>query len=360
MSFAKSFKINNSKIGYNRPVYFIADIAANHDGSLKRAKDLIKKCADAGANAAKFQHFEAKSIISKHGFKNQAKNLSHQKKWKKSVYDVYEDASINLEWTNELKSECDKNNIDFFTSPYSLELVDHVDPYVKAYKIGSGDITWKEIIDHISKKNKPVILATGASTAKEVDMAISWLKKNNNNIAVLQCNTNYTGTNENFKFINLNYLKQLRLKYKNLIIGLSDHTPGDITVLGAVALGAKIIEKHFTDSNDREGPDHGFSLNPTAWKKMVNRTRLLELSMGSVIKKVEQNEKETVLIQRRSIWSNKNIKKGEKINIKKDLICLRPYVKGSITPSEINNIKGKRAKVNIKNGQSISWKMIKK
>ncbi len=117
----------------------------------------------------------------------------------------------------------------------------------------------------------------------------------------MQCNTNYTGSIENFNFIELNVLKTYRKEFKNIVLGLSDHTPGHTTVLGAVALGAKVIEKHFTDSNEREGPDHKFSMNPTSWKEMVLRTRELERALGNDDKLIMENEKETVVLQRRAI-----------------------------------------------------------
>ena len=131
-------EIEGKKIGENFPTYFIADVAANHDGDLERAKDLIYLCAEAGADAAKFQHFTADTIVSDHGFKALGGQQSHQAQWKKSVYDVYNDASINQDWTPTLKDTCDKAGITFLTSPYSYELVDKVDEYLNAYKIGSG------------------------------------------------------------------------------------------------------------------------------------------------------------------------------------------------------------------------------
>ena len=146
-------KIKNRYIGYNYPTYFIADIGANHDGSLQRAKNLIKLCAKAGADAAKFQHFKAETIVSDFGFKRIGK-LTHQSKWKKSVFQTYKDASIDNSWTKSLEKECRKNNIDFMTAPYDFEYVDSVNKYVDAYKIGSGDINWLEIISKISKKKK--------------------------------------------------------------------------------------------------------------------------------------------------------------------------------------------------------------
>ena len=199
-------KIGSKLIGEKHPTYFIADIAANHDGSLQRAKELIYLAAEAGADAAKFQHFKAETIVSDNVFKSIGSKLSHQSTWEKSVFEVYKDASINLGWTPILKETCDKAGIDFFTSPYSLELVDHIDPFVPAYKIGSGDITWIEIIKYIASKKKPYIIATGASDMNEVSRAVQAGLKINKELALLQCNTNYTGSRENFKYINLNVI----------------------------------------------------------------------------------------------------------------------------------------------------------
>ena len=143
----REIQIENKTISINHPTYFIADVAANHDGDLERAKDLIYLCAEAGADSAKFQHFTASTIVSAQGFKSLDGLQSHQSKWKKSVFDVYQDASINQDWTPILKETCEKAGISFFTSPYSYELVDKVDEFISAYKIGSGDITWLGIID---------------------------------------------------------------------------------------------------------------------------------------------------------------------------------------------------------------------
>ena len=344
--------IENKKIALNKPTYFIADIAANHDGDISRAKDLIYQAAEAGADAAKFQHFNAKTIVSKEGFEKFQDQKSHQSKWKKSVFEVYRNAEVNLSWTPILKETCKKAGISFFTSPYSIELVDEVDPFVPAYKIGSGDITWIEIIKHIASKNKPYILATGASTIEDVSRAVNAALNVNENLALLQCNTNYTASLENFKFIQLNVLKKYAELFPNLILGLSDHTPGHSTVLGAVTLGARIIEKHFTDDNNRIGPDHLFSMNPKSWTEMVLRTREMENSLGNEVKKVENNEKETVVIQRRSLWLNKSLVKGDIIK-KDDIDILRPSPQDGIQPYNLNEIIGKKLTKNKNKGENI-------
>jgi len=347
-------KIKDKVLGKGSPTFFIADIAANHDGDLNRAIDLIKMCADAGADAAKFQHFKASTIVSDLGFKKLGVQKSHQKNWKKTVYETYKDASLNNDWTGKLKEECDKQGIIFFTSPYDLNIIDKVDEFIPAYKIGSGDITYIEIIEKIASKKKPYFLATGAASIKDVDRAVSAAIKINKNLVLMQCNTNYTASLENFKFINLNVLNLFKKKYPDLLLGLSDHTPGHTTVLGAVAFGVCAIEKHFTDDNERNGPDHPFSMNPKTWKEMVQRTRELEKSLGNGEKNVEENEKETVVLQRRAIRAIRDLKSGEKIN-KRDLIMLRPCPTEGLSPYEINRVINKKLKNDVKNGDIIKW-----
>ena len=350
----ENFYIGKKKVGKNCPTYFIADIAANHDGNLDKALELIKAAAEAGADAAKFQHFSAETIVSDYGFKSLGNQLSHQAKWKKSVFEVYKDASIPLDWTSKLKEECKKNKIEFLTSPYSIELVDFVDPYLEAFKIGSGDITWHEIIEHIASKGKPYIIATGASTEQDVNHIINLASKINNKICIMQCNTNYTASKDNFKYLNLNYLTHLKKKFPNLILGLSDHTHGHSSVLGAISLGAKLIEKHFTLSNDLNGPDHKFSMTPKSWKEMIERSKELESSLGDGKKKIENNEIDTVILQRRSIRVNKEIKKNYVLK-REDLNVLRPCPKNSIDPRNIKKVIGKKVNKDITKDEILRW-----
>ena len=189
--------------------------------------------------------------------------------------------------------------------------MDLVDDYVPAFKVGSGDITWHEIIRHIASKNKPVILATGASSLDEVKKAVNVVRPINSDLALLQCNTNYTGDLENFRFINLRVLETYKREFPDIILGLSDHTSGHATVLGAVTIGAKIVEKHFTDDTTRDGPDHAFSMSKSAWSDMVERTRELEVALGTNFKTIEENEKETAVIQRRAIRLKNDCKEGD-------------------------------------------------
>ena len=333
-------KIGNRELGPQSPTYFIADVAANHDGVLDKALELMTLAKDAGADAAKFQHFRADHIVSDKGFRELGTQQSHQSTWSKSVYEVYRDASLPWEWTKPLADHAQSIGIDFFTSPYDLEAIDFVDEFVPAYKVGSGDITWLEAIDHMASKGKPVLLATGASTLEEVQRAVATVARHGVPYSVMQCNTNYTGVVENLRHIHLNVLNTYREEFPEAILGLSDHTHGDVTVLGAVAMGARVVEKHFTDDVTHEGPDHHFSMTPTTWSDMVERTRELEAALGSGDKVIADNEQETVVIQRRGLRFARDMSAGEVIQAS-DLVALRPATPGIITPDAVDSVVGK-------------------
>ena len=354
----KYFKIGNKKVGLNYPVYFIADIGANHDGSFARAKKLIRLAKLSGANAAKFQHFDASTIVSDKGFKNLKSKKTHQDKWEKSVFEVYKSASINKKWTKKLKSYCNKVGIEFMTSPYSIEILNEINPYVNAIKIGSGDITWIDIIKEIAKKKKVGILATGASSLREVSDAVKAYLKINTSFILMQCNTNYTGDKKNINFVNLNVLKQFKKKFPNILLGLSDHTFGHASVLGAVALGARVIEKHFTDNNKKKGPDHFFAMNPKSWKEMVMNTREIESALGDGLKKIEKNEIGAKIVQRRSIRASRDMAKGT--ILKNDMLSyLRPCPLNALSPSQKKLILYKKLKKNLKCEDIIRLKDVK-
>jgi N-acetylneuraminate synthase len=335
----KTIPIGKHAIGPGQPLYFVADIAANHDGSLERAYQLIELAKEAGADAAKFQNFIAGKIVSRHGFEKLAP-ISHQAAWKKSVFEVYQDASVPQDWTPLLKEKCDEVGIEYFTSPYDFASIDAVDPYVRLYKIGSGDITWHGILEYIAGKGKPVMLATGASTIEDVEQAMAVLQAKTDQVVLMQCNTNYTASLENFRYINLNVLRDYARRWPDVILGLSDHTPGHATVLGAVALGARVFEKHFTDDNGRTGPDHKFAMNPRSWREMVDRSRELDLALGDGIKRIEPNERETAIGQRRCLRFVRDLAKGTKLSAD-DLFPLRPIPPDGVVPHALGSVVGR-------------------
>jgi sialic acid synthase SpsE len=349
--------IGGRRISLADPTYFIAEIGSNFDQDLGRAKTLIHLAKEAGADAVKFQHYTADTLVSDYGFKALGGQQSHQATWKKSVFETYQDASLNREWTAVLKQTCDEAEITFFTSPYSPELVEYVDPYVPAYKVGSGDITWHDIIAHMASKRKPVLLATGASTCEEVKMAADTVLAHTAELILMQCNTNYTISPANFSYAHLNALRTYAAMYPGVILGLSDHTQGHVAVLGAVALGARVVEKHFTDSTDREGPDHPFSMTLATMREMIARTRDLEAALGDGQKKIEANERETVVLQRRCIRARCDLKANTELRAE-DMVMLRPCPADGLAPYEAQKLTGKKLNRTIVAGDLITWKDI--
>jgi sialic acid synthase SpsE len=348
------FSIGPRKIGPSEPTYFIADIAANHDGDLARAKSLMTLAKNAGADCAKFQHFRASHIVSDYGFKALGGQLSHQATWKKSVFEVYAEASLPWEWTAELAAHAKVIGIEFMSAPYDLEAVDHLNPFVNAFKIGSGDINWIEELSYVASKGKPVILATGAAAMSDVVRAMDVLLDSGVPIVLMQCNTNYEGTIENIHHINLRVLTHYAQMFPQVTLGLSDHTPGHVTVLGAVALGARAIEKHFTDDTSRIGPDHGFSMDPFTWRAMVDDTRMLEAALGDGVKKVEENEVHTIVVQRRCVRAARALKAGETIT-REDVEVLRPAPSSAIPAHEVQALIGATVNRPIAIGEDIGW-----
>ena len=346
--------IDGRAIGHDEPTYFIADIAANHDGSLERACRLIRLAAEAGADAAKFQHFTAERIVSDVGFERLGSKVSHQAAWTKPVTEVYADASVPWDWTEQLVDECKRDGIAFLSTPYDLDVIDALDPYVPAFKIGSGDIDWLESIDHVARKGKPVLLATGAASLGDVVAALQTVLAVNPAVVLMQCNTNYTASDENFDHLHLNVLRSFAAMFPHVVLGLSDHTHGPAAVLGAVALGARVIERHFTDDNGRTGPDHKFALDPVAWRSMVDETRRLERALGSPLKHVTANEVETAVVQRRCVRAARDLQEGELLS-RADIEVLRPATPGAIRPNEIDLVVGCRMAQPVIAGSELRW-----
>jgi sialic acid synthase SpsE len=292
--FLKEFKIGNKLIGEGQPAYIIAEIGANFNGSLEHAKKLCDAAKEAGADCAKFQSFISEKIVSAKGFSKMNLKGVHGT-WDKSVSEVFKEVEFPREWHKEIKEYCDYIGIDFSTSPYDFEAVDLCEkldlPFIK---IGSGEITWLEMIDYVAKKNMPIIMATGDASLSEIDEAINTIRNaNNNKLVLLQCITNYPSQIES---ANINVLKTYQTAF-NVLTGYSDHSPGDLVILGSIALGGCVVEKHFTlDKNDK-GPDHPHSLNVHEFTEMVKNIRLMETALGSSKKDVVEEERETLLQQ---------------------------------------------------------------
>lgn len=345
MKSIRPIRIGKKMVGAEYPCYIIAEIGSNFDGNLKQAKKLIELAKESGADAAKFQSFRTEELLSEKGFR---KKTAFQSKWKKSVWEVYRAAELPREWHEELNNYAKKIGIHFFSSPWDNEVVDLLDKLnVPVFKIGSGDITYHEILKRVASKKKPILLATGASTINEVAEAIKVIKKTGNKkIILLHSVVQYPSPIKDANFRVLNTLKE---KFQ-LNVGYSDHSPGDLIALASVTLGACVIEKHFTINPDLIGPDHAHSMDPKSFKEMVSKIRLLEAARGDGIKKVEPSEKETRIIQRRGIWTIKPIKKGEMFT-RKNIKALRPVY--GISASKYDTILGIKAQRNYESFEAI-------
>lgn len=348
--FAESFKIGSRGVGEGHKTYFIAEIGANFDGSLEKAKEYARRAKEIGADCAKIQTFKAKKIVSREGFASMKLKGVHGS-WKRPVDEVFSEVEFPREWHKAFFEYCWKIGITPSTAPYDYEAVDLVDKLgIEFYKIGSGDITWLEMIEYIAKKGKPVMLATGASTLAEVDEAVATIKKTGNkNLVLMQCITNYPSK---FESANINVLKTYRNAF-GAILGYSDHTPDDVVPLGAVALGAKVIEKHVTFDRRLKGPDHPHSMTFEEFGRMIERTRNLEKAMGSSRKEVVPEEAETVIAQRRGLTMTRDVKKG--VTLKKgDVEELRPAL--GIYPKYKHVVTGRKLTRNKKAGEPLHWK----
>ena len=323
--------------------YFIAEIGANHDGKLDRALKLIQLAAESGASAVKFQHYKADTLASKVGF-DQLQSLAHYSDNPHSVFRRYE---VPWGWTPVLADVCRTYKVDFLSTPYDLDAVDHLDPYVKMFKIGSGDSTYHELIKHAASKGKDLCIATGASSFYDIDQVVKLVPMNT--VTLMQCNTNYDVDQNKGRHANLEVIRELYGYYPKAV-GYSDHTLDYVTALGAVALGATVIEKHFTDDRTGESPDHPFAVEPPQFRDMVSAVRRLEAAMGDGVKTIEDNEKETVVLQRRCLRAARDMEVGTVLTAD-DLVALRPAPAGSFKPYEEALLLGRTLYRAIKKGE---------
>lgn len=347
--FNQEFKIGNKWLGLKHPTYFIAEIGANFDGNIEKAKQLLDAAKASGADCAKFQTFDTPRIVSEGGF-----SLMHLKgvhgSWGRTVSEVFKDAEFPVAWHKEIADYCKKIGIDFSTSPYFKEAVDLcVKLKVPFIKIGSGEITWLEMIEYIASKQIPIMLATGDATMSEIDEAVRTIEKTGNkDLVLMQCITNYPSKIDS---ANVNVLKTYQSAFE-VLTGYSDHSPGHVVALAATVLGSRVIEKHFTLNKKDKGPDHPHSMEPNEFKFMVDSIRELERALGSTRKQVVEEESETVFVQRRGLYAKKELKAGD-ILTEDAIDVLRPAL--GIPPKFKSVLTGKICKQDIAKGQPLFW-----
>lgn len=318
-------------------VYIIAEAGVNHNGSLETAISLINEAKEAGVNCVKFQTFKSEKIVSRTAPKAdyQIKNTQNDD----SQFEMLKKLELSFEQFEYLKNYCDKIGIDFLSTPFDDDSIAFLDKLgMKFWKIPSGEITNYPYLVRIGKTRKPVVMSTGMSTIDEIKQAIKVLKENGcPNISLLHCNTEYPTP---FSDVNLLAMDAMR-KELGLDVGYSDHTKGIEVPISAVALGAKIIEKHFTLSRQMVGPDHKASLEPIELKEMVRCIRNIELALGKPVKMVTESEKKNRLIARKSLVAKRPIHKGELFS--SDNICSKRPGTG-ISPMMWNEVIGTAAK----------------
>lgn len=323
----------------------IAEAGVNHNGDLQMAKQLVDQAKAAGADIVKFQTAKLGSLVSKYaGMADyQKKNTGHvesQKEMLQKLLLPYEDFICLSEY-------CKEVGIEFLSTPFDLESIHFLEDLVPFWKVPSGEITNYPYLVEIGKTKKPVILSTGMCEIPEIDDSVAVLKENGTtDLTLLHCNTQYPTPYED---VNLNAMETLRKRY-HVKVGYSDHTKGIEVPVAAVALGAVVIEKHFTLDRNLPGPDHKASLEPEELRAMVRAIRNIELALGSPEKKVSPSEKENLSVARKSIVAAKEIKKGELLG-EDNLTTKRPG--NGISPMKWNEIIGTYAVKDFKEDELI-------
>ena len=316
-------------------VFIIAEAGVNHNGSIELAKQLIDVASNSGADAVKFQTFKAENLVSKN-----AQKAEYQKKTtdiSESQFDMIKKLELDVNTHKELIAYCQEKNIMFLSTPFDHDSINMLSELrLQIYKISSGDITNLPYLKHIGSLSKQVILSTGMSTLEEVGDALTVLINagtSKENITVLHANTMYPTPMED---VNLNAMLTMRREL-DVVVGYSDHTLGIEVDIAAVAIGASVIEKHFTLDKAMDGPDHKASLEPEELKAMVGAIRNIEKALGSSEKKASPSESANINIVRKSIVANQDIKKGDLLT-DKNISIKRPG--NGISPMKWDSVVG--------------------
>ncbi|MBO8161754.1 MAG: N-acetylneuraminate synthase [Thermosipho sp. (in: Bacteria)] len=344
----KKIKIGDKRIGENESTFVITEAGVNHNGDIELAKKLVDIAVEAGADAIKFQTFKAENVVTKNAPKAdyQIKNT----KSNESQYDMIKKLELSEEEFRELYRYAKSKGIIFLSTPFDFESADFLEDLgVPAFKVSSTDLTNLPFLEYIAEKGKPIILSTGMGTLGEIEEAINTIKDvGNEDIVLLHCITSYP---VKFESLNLRTIQTLKEAFK-LPVGFSDHSLGIYAPIAAVALGAVVIEKHFTLDKNLPGPDHKASLNPEELKEMIKWIRLIEKALGDGIKRPTPKEIEIRKVARRSIVAKVDIPKGATIT--KNMITFKRPGTG-LPPKYYKEIIGRRARRDIRADELIYW-----
>lgn len=341
-----TFKIGHFEIGENCKPFVIAEMSGNHNQSLDRALELVDAAAEAGAHALKLQTYTADTITMKGAY-----TITDEKSlWKgQELHDLYKMAYTPWEWHEAIFNRAKEKGMLAFSSPFDESSVDFLETLnVPAYKIASFENTHHPLLKKVAKTGKPIIVSTGVSTLEDIQDSVKVLRDNGcKNLILLKCTSTYPATPEN---TNLNTIPEMKNIF-GCTIGLSDHTMGIGASVAAVALGARVIEKHFTLRRADGGVDSAFSLEPEELKALVVETERAFLSLGKVFIGVQEAEKKSLLFKR-SIYVAEDIKAGEMIS-EKNIRVIRPAL--GLAPKHYDVVIGKEAKKDLKKGTPLSF-----
>ena len=344
-------KLVNKSIGNDHPVFIIAELSANHLQNFDLAVDTIKAMKKSGADAVKLQTYTPDTITIDSD--NEYFQINQGTLWDgKTLYQLYQKAYTPWEWQPKLKKIAEELGLVFFSSPFDKTSVDFLEEMnVPAYKVASFEITDIPLIEYMASKRKPVIISTGIATLADIEEAINACKKmGNNQIALLKCTSAYPAPLDE---VNLRTIPNLADTF-NTVVGLSDHTLGISAPIASVALGAKIIEKHFILDRKMGGPDAAFSMEPDEFRLMVDTVREVEKALGNV----NYNLTEKTMKSRefsRSLFAVDDIKAGESFT-KENVRSIRPGF--GLHPRYYGQIIGKKARTDIKRGTPLDWNLI--
>lgn len=331
-------------------VYIIAEMSANHAGSLERAKEIVHAAKEAGADCIKIQTYTADTLTI--NCDNKYFHIDNGT-WKgENLYQLYQKAYTPWEWQEELKLEADRIGIDFLSTPFDKTAVDFLENLeVSCFKIASFELIDLPLISYTASKGKPMILSTGMGTEEEIRDAVETIRKTgNNDIVLLKCASAYPAISDE---MNLMTIPEMSKKFE-VITGLSDHTLGSVSAIAAVAIGAKVIEKHFCISRKIENPDSSFSMEACEFKQMVMDIRATEKALGYPSYGPTSQEEDNLAF-RKSIFCVKNISKGEVIT-EENVRVIRPGY--GMKPKEYNNILGMTAKEDIAYGTPLTYSLL--
>ncbi len=344
-----NFEINQDKIGLGKPCYIVAELSANHAGSLSKLKKLILDSKRAGANAVKIQAYEANGITINSN--NKEFLIDKKNPWKKykNLFNLYKKAQTPKKWYKEIFSFAKKNKITIFASVFDHATVDYLKKLkCPAYKIASAEITDIPLMEKVAKTKKPIIISNGLANLNDLKLAIKTIRKYNKKLIVLKCTASYPAPIET---LNLKMIKYLRRRFR-VLTGFSDHTLGTSLSVFAASKGAVMIEKHIKMNNEKKSVDSFFSISTNELSEMIDQIRNNEKSYGKIDYKIAKSAKSN-LKSRKSLFVIKNINKGEVFS-EHNIRSIRPS--GGLHPKYYKKILGKKSKIKLKFGTALKLK----